>query len=168
MWRQLVVGRIVGGFQRQSAVRAKVTKKMLKKKLPEPYAPPPGPPEPKEVDPMNRPVTSSLDSILQSTKVDAALSDKKSNVPSGTNLMYQGTWVDNWEELLREARQSYPWREGPRRTRYKKRMLAREKVQRRQHYQTKLELIAAHHREQLEKKRRAIARIGWEGPTLAS
>lgn len=112
---------------------------------------------------------SALDRVLEATTVQSKLTGAATDtVGSSSNLMYQGEWVENWEELLAEARASYPPREGPRRSRQKRRLMAKWKVVRRQHNQQKLERIEAHHRELLDRNKRALERKGWFGPVLAS
>lgn len=117
---------------------------------------------------LRRKVTAKLDSILDATKIESTLAGSPMENASGSNLLYQGEWVDNWQQLLEEARAAYPERAGPRRSRAIKRLKLKWKNVRRQHNRQKEERIAAHNREMLDRKKRAIERKGWFGPMLAS
>lgn len=117
---------------------------------------------------LRRKVTARLDSVLDATKIKSTLAGSPMENASGSNLLYQGEWAENWQQLLEEARAAYPERAGPRRSRAIKRLKLKWKNVRRQHNQQKLERIAAHNRDMLDRKKRAIERKGWFGPMLAS
>lgn len=86
----------------------------------------------------------------------------------GSDLMYQGEMAENWEELLAEARASYPERAGPRKAKHLKREKLRWKQIRLQHKIAKNQRIEKHHKDMLDYRQRAIERKGWLGPVLKS
>jgi len=84
------------------------------------------------------------------------------------NLMYKPEYMENWEELLAEARAAIPVKTGKRRNNAKHRWRNRMHQLAEQHKVLKAERIKKHEAQMLDRHKRALARRAqnWVGPIL--
>ena len=120
----------------------------------------------KEEDDLARDITKVESGLLQRTSVEVGTTSTTDS--GGGDLMYQGEYMENWEELLKEARAAYPSKGGKQRYNYKRRFRHKMKVIAEQHRVLKQQRIAKHEREMLDRHKRAVERKAgnWFGPIL--
>jgi len=115
---------------------------------------------------------SSLDpKLLEEAHMNKdIIGPREGEVEESGDLMYQGEYHENWQELLEEARKAYPARGGKRRNNYKRRFRLKMLVINRQRRIEKQERIEKHFREMEKRKIRAQERkqFNWSGPRLKS
>mmetsp|Transcript_13743 Transcript_13743/g.44835 ORF Transcript_13743/g.44835 Transcript_13743/m.44835 type:complete len:151 (+) Transcript_13743:41-493(+) len=117
-------------------------------------------------DEFHRDITALESGLLERQQLESVDSSEMSS--GGGDLMYQGEYFENWEELLEEAKASYPERGGKRRANCRRRYLHKMHLIANQHRVLKKQRIAKHEQEMLDRQKRAVERRGWLGPILTS